>query len=57
MLEDILTKQDSFRDVVLLWIEKMDKHAQTHSIQKYTNIAMQFMPLEKWMLNIKLFED
>lgn len=52
MLEDVLTKQDSFVDIVLLWIEKVEKRAQIDAIDKYTNLAMSFMPMEKWILTL-----
>ena len=52
MLEDLLSKQDSFVEIVLLWLEKVEKGSKADSIDKYTNMALQFMPMEKWMLTL-----
>ena len=39
-------------EIVLLWIEKIQKLSKVDSVEKYTSIALQFMPLEKWILTL-----
>ncbi|MCQ6273795.1 hypothetical protein JMM81_02240 [Bacillus sp. V3B] len=50
ILEDILKKQDCFLELLLLWMEKVDKYSKADSIEKYTNIALQFITMEQWIL-------
>lgn len=52
ILEDILTKQDSFVNIILLWLEQVEKLSKVDSLETYTTIALQFMPLEKWILTL-----
>ena len=52
ILEDSLRKQDSFLEIVLLWMERVEKLSKADSIEKYTNIALQCMPMEKWVLTL-----
>lgn len=52
ILEDLFKKQDSLVDIILLWIEKVEKLSKVDSVEKYTSIALQFMPIEKWVLTI-----
>ena len=52
LLENSYRKHDSYLEIVLLWLEKVEKSSKADSIDKYTNIALQFMPLEKWILTL-----
>jgi tetratricopeptide (TPR) repeat protein len=52
ILEDLLRKQDSFLEIVLLWMEKVEKLPKADSVEKYSNIALQFVPMEKWILTL-----
>jgi len=52
ILEDLLKEQDSFLEIVLLWTEKAEKLSKVGSIEQYTSMALQCMPLEKWVLTL-----
>ena len=52
ILEDLLREQNSFSEIVLLWMEKVEKLSKVDSIDVYTSIALQFMPMEKWVLTL-----
>lgn len=52
ILENLLLKQESFRELVLLWMEKVEKDAKSDSIEKYTNLALTFIPMEQWVLTL-----
>lgn len=51
-LEQLLHKQGSLAEVVLLWIETNIKNAQIDAIEKYTMLALNFMPIEKWIITL-----
>jgi hypothetical protein len=51
-LEDLLWKRDSFLEIVLLWMERVEKLSKMDSIEKYTSIALQCIPMEKWVLTL-----
>lgn len=49
-LEDILRKQDCFIELLLLWLEKVEKFKKAESIEEYTGIALQFVTMEEWIV-------
>ncbi|MGG3467420.1 hypothetical protein ABES02_07920 [Neobacillus pocheonensis] len=49
-LEDILRKQDCFVELLLLWLEKVEKFQKAESIEKYTGIALQLVTIEEWII-------
>ncbi|MDQ0201529.1 tetratricopeptide repeat protein [Neobacillus ginsengisoli] len=49
-LEEILGKQDGLVDLLLLWLEKVEKHQKAESLEKYTGIALQLVTMEEWIL-------
>ncbi|RID81528.1 hypothetical protein D1953_20515 [Peribacillus asahii] len=52
ILEDLLRKQDSFLEIVLLWMEKVEKCSPADSVEKYTRMALQYISMEKWILTL-----
>ncbi|MFJ8244801.1 tetratricopeptide repeat protein [Peribacillus asahii] len=52
ILEDLLRKQDSFLEIVLLWMEKVEKCSQADSVEKYTSMALKYISMEKWILTL-----
>lgn len=52
ILADGLRKQNAFLEMVLLWMEKVEKHNQADSIETYTSMALQFISMEKWILTL-----
>lgn len=50
ILEDILSQQDHFIELTLLWLEKVKKLQKAESIEKYTDIALRFVTMEEWIL-------
>lgn len=48
-LEDILSKQDHLIGL-LLWLENTNSHQKLNSIKEITDIAMQYITMEEWIL-------
>ena len=49
VVEDILSQHDALA-AVLLWLEDIHRKQDTVTIEKYTNMALQYITLEEWML-------
>ncbi|MGZ4159707.1 MAG: tetratricopeptide repeat protein [Neobacillus sp.] len=49
-LEEILEKQDCIDNLLLLWLEKVEKHQKAESIEKFTGIALRLVTMEEWIL-------
>ncbi|MDR6999895.1 hypothetical protein [Neobacillus niacini] len=49
-LEEILTKQECPVEVLLLWLERVEKLQNVECVEKYTALALRFITLEQWML-------
>lgn len=52
ILEDALRKRDAFLEILLLWIERVEELSKTDEIETYTDIALQYIPIEKWVLTL-----
>lgn len=52
ILVDILKKQNSLLDVLMLWLEKTKKSAIADSLEEYTALGLQFVSMEEWMLTL-----
>jgi hypothetical protein len=48
-LEEIFTKQNCHAEVLLLWLEKVEKLQKAESIEKYTAIARQLVSMNEWI--------
>ena len=58
----LLTEQNRSKELLLLWMEKVQKRHQVNSIDTYTSIALSYMSMEKWIatlcyLNINPFKE
>ena len=61
-LEQIFTQQDCNVEVLLLWLERVEKLQRVETLEKSTALALRFLTLEQWMLvlseaNINPFKE
>ena len=52
LLVDIWKKQDSFMDIVILWMEKVERSSKVASVETYTKMALQFISMENWVVTL-----
>lgn len=62
MYKNILTEQHRSKELLLLWMEKVQKLQQVDSMDTYTSIALSYMSMEEWIatlcyLNINPFKE
>jgi tetratricopeptide (TPR) repeat protein len=48
-LEDLLRNQGCFLELLLLWMEKVEKIHKADSIEKYSSLGLQFVTMEHWI--------
>ena len=51
-LEELLTNQGCFLELLLLWMEKVEKFHKASSIEKYSSLGLQFVTMEQWVLTL-----
>ena len=51
-LEELLTNQGCFLELLLLWMEKVEKFHKASSIEKYSSLGLQFVKMEQWVLTL-----
>jgi hypothetical protein len=49
-LEDLLLKQKGYNQLLLLWLENIDKFPKEDSIKKYTILALNVLTMKEWLL-------
>lgn len=52
IFDEILRKKECFEELILLWLEKIEKLQKVESIEQYTNIALKFMTLKEWCFTL-----
>jgi tetratricopeptide (TPR) repeat protein len=51
-LEELLRNQGCFLELLLLWMEKVEKGHNAGSIEKYSSLGLQFVTIEQWILTL-----
>ena len=49
-LEEILKSNESYIEMIVLWLEKVRRFQQAEEIESYTRIARKFLTMEEWIL-------
>ena len=51
-LEELLRNQGYYLELLLLWMEKVEKLHKMHSVEKYSSLGLQFVTMERWILTL-----
>jgi tetratricopeptide (TPR) repeat protein len=50
MLEEILKESQAYVELILLWFEQVKSSHDTGKLKDYTEIALNFLPIDQWIL-------
>ena len=51
-LEELLRNQGYFLELLLLWMERVEKFHKVSSIEEYSSLGLQFVTMEQWVLTL-----